>query len=190
MYKKCRTEQSSQRQKQIADTFLRLLSVRSYEKISISELCQEARIPRKSFYRYFDSKWDVFLLAVDLMLIDFTTRTDSGNDRKTRSPEEEIAKIFSFFLERKQFLDLVKRDHLSALFFQRIVEQTLSEHVGFRFVVSDHTERQIQMSMMFSVTGLLTLLWDWHQRGCQESPEEMGRIITPMLTVPLFYRAD
>ena len=74
--------------------------------------------------------------------------------------------------------------YLSILFFQRVLDQAISEHINLRFVCSDSTTKQQRLSMIFSVTGLLSLLWDWHQGGCKESPGELARMITPMLTVP------
>lgn len=185
MYKICQTEQSSRRQEQIKDTFLSMLAFQNYEEITISALCAEARIPRKTFYRYFDSKRDIFLLAIDLLMIEFETWNNAYTSRfRPQTTEKEIEKIICFFLEKKQFFDIVKQNHLSILFFQRVLDQAISEHINLRFVCSDSTTKQQRLSMIFSVTGLLSLLWDWHQGGCKESPGELARMITPMLTVP------
>ena len=56
MYKLCKTEESANRQREIERTLLRLMIDKHYDDITVSEICIEANIPRKSFYRYFDGK--------------------------------------------------------------------------------------------------------------------------------------
>lgn len=56
MYKLCRTEQSAARQRQLEQGLLQAMRTQQYEDISISDLCDQMGIPRKSFYRYFSNK--------------------------------------------------------------------------------------------------------------------------------------
>ena len=56
MYKLCKTEQSALRQRELEEGLLKTMSVHHYDDISVSDLCQQMDIPRKSFYRYFSSK--------------------------------------------------------------------------------------------------------------------------------------
>ena len=53
MYKLCKTEQSANRQRQLENGLLAAMLSRHYEEISVSDLCDNLNIPRKSFYRYF-----------------------------------------------------------------------------------------------------------------------------------------
>ena len=52
MYKLCKTEQSARRQKELEQGLLKIMLQSRYEDISVSELCDNLNIPRKSFYRY------------------------------------------------------------------------------------------------------------------------------------------
>ena len=56
MYKLCKTEQSANRQRQLEEGLLQIMLTRHFEEVSVSELCDQLQIPRKSFYRYFSSK--------------------------------------------------------------------------------------------------------------------------------------
>jgi AcrR family transcriptional regulator len=38
---------------------LTLLAVKSFEEISVQELCEKAMLPRATFYNYFDDKYDL-----------------------------------------------------------------------------------------------------------------------------------
>lgn len=59
MYKMCKTRQSAQRQRYISDVLFQMLRKNKLDDISICSLCQKAQIPRRTFYRYFDTLTDV-----------------------------------------------------------------------------------------------------------------------------------
>ena len=56
MYKHCNTEESAQRQRQLEQCLLELMSDVPYANIKIGQICDLSGVSRKSFYRYFDSK--------------------------------------------------------------------------------------------------------------------------------------
>ena len=70
MYKICKTEESSARQRSVEQTLQQMLLSRQIENISVSDLCMAAGIPRNSFYRYFDSCEDVLYALIDHTLLD------------------------------------------------------------------------------------------------------------------------
>ena len=51
MYKHCTTEESAQRQRQLEQCLLELMADTPYSAITIGQICQQAGISRKSFYR-------------------------------------------------------------------------------------------------------------------------------------------
>ena len=51
MYKLCKTEQSARRQRELEQGLLAAMSTHQYEEITVSDLCDQMNIPRKSFYR-------------------------------------------------------------------------------------------------------------------------------------------
>lgn len=67
MYKNCTTEQSALRQQQLEDCFLKNMLLRPYAEITISDLCEQSSISRKSFYRYFTNKDSCLASLLDRM---------------------------------------------------------------------------------------------------------------------------
>lgn len=59
MAKNCITEQAAQRQRDIEQGLRALMHTKQYEEITVSELCKELKMPRRTFYRYFNDKKDV-----------------------------------------------------------------------------------------------------------------------------------
>ena len=75
MYKLCKTEQSAQRQRELEQGLLKMMLQCRYEDISVSDLCDQLEIPRKSFYRYFSSKDGALYALLDHTMMEFF---DSG----------------------------------------------------------------------------------------------------------------
>ena len=82
MYKICQTKQSAERQRHIVDCLFEMLKSIPFQDVTVQALCQKSEVPRKTFYRYFDGKEDVFDAMVDyIMLITsaFPVPTAKGN---------------------------------------------------------------------------------------------------------------
>ena len=65
MYKLCVTEKSAKNQVQLEEAFLRLALQRNYDDITISDICREAGLSRKVYYRLFEGKNDVLYALID-----------------------------------------------------------------------------------------------------------------------------
>ena len=74
MYKLCKTEQSAQRQRQLEDGLLQVMSTVHYDEISVSDLCDRMNVPRKSFYRYFSGKDGALQALIDHTLMRYESR--------------------------------------------------------------------------------------------------------------------
>lgn len=70
MYKICQTEKSLRRQRELENGFLDYLATVSFNQVTIAELCRHLQIPRKTFYRYFDTKEDILYALIDHRLAD------------------------------------------------------------------------------------------------------------------------
>ena len=79
MYKKCATEASAARQRQLEQGLLAAMSKRRYEEITVSDLCEELGIPRKSFYRYFSGKEGALHALIDHTILEFETEEEANS---------------------------------------------------------------------------------------------------------------
>ena len=70
MYKTCHTEESTRRQRELEQGLLEAMGRQPYKKITLTELCRQLNVPRKTFYRYFPTKEDCLLALIDHTLSD------------------------------------------------------------------------------------------------------------------------
>lgn len=71
MYKRCTTERAAQQQRRIEECLLNEMHKRDYRDITVSSLCEQAELSRKTFYRLFGSKDDVLQALIDHTLMDY-----------------------------------------------------------------------------------------------------------------------
>ena len=100
MYKLCKTEQSSARQRELEQGLLRQMYHRRYEDISISDLCDHLNIPRKTFYRYFSGKDGALFSLLDHTIMEFY-ETGTIEGLKGTTPLGDLERFFAFWYEKR-----------------------------------------------------------------------------------------
>ena len=185
MYKICKTEQSAARQRQLEQILLQAMLVRNYSEISISDLCEQMQIPRKSFYRYVSSKDGALFALLDHTLMEFI-QTDHKLFTET-SAVGDLERFFAFWYAHRDLLKALVRSRLGGLLVERSTYHAIHERMMPKYLLSMPLEVQ-QMSLTFAVCGLLSMVLRWHEQGYRESPEAMAQIATMMLTMPLIQK--
>ncbi len=176
MYKICHTEESSQRQRSLEQGLLEALGSKSYEKITLTDLCQQLNIPRKTFYRYFPTKADCLLALVDHTLSDCNDMALKGWDGSTALDEPVLLRFFRYWLEHRRFLDAIEHNSLQYLLLDRttVIVDRMKENSSFGHFARDQVEYFIDQ-------GLMTTVLRWHHYGFQSRPEEMAAIFGHLL---------
>ena len=185
MYKLCKTEQSAQRQRQLEIGLLTAMRTKRYEEITISDLCEQMGIPRKSFYRYFSSKDGALHALIDHTLMDFEQYTALPSASALGNAPQDLRLFFEFWQQHRQLLEALDRSGLSGVLVQRAISQAQSEHVLPRYQTT-REERLIQShAITFCICGLMSMVTRWHRSGYAGTPAEMAQIAATLLTKPL-----
>jgi len=186
MYKMCKTEQSAARQRELEEGLLNIMLSRHYDEISVSELCDQLNVPRKSFYRYFSGKDGALHALIDHTLLEYEGFQIAGKSSATRSYQLDLEQFFCFWLLQKPLLDALERSGLSGVLVTRSIDHALSD-VGMphRFLRQEERAAR-QHATMFGVCGLMSMILDWHHRGYDLSARQMSEIAVKLLTEPLF----
>lgn len=186
MYKMCKTEQSARRQRELELGLLEAMKTQRYEDISISELCGTLGIPRKTFYRYFDSKDGALYGMIDHTLLDYEGFNFGYLNSGKRTLQRELEQFFLFWLEKKDLLDVLHSSGLSGILIERAINFALTDTVMPRRFLPEDTEEMQKHITMFGVCGLLSMVLSWHVGGFTESTTQMARIAARLIGAPLF----
>ncbi len=183
MYKNCQREQSIQRQNHIVRTFMGLLDRRSYHEITVTELCQAAGVPRKAFYRYFDTKEDIVQFAADTVILTYL-RMENRPEPSDSLNERFCQDMFSFWYEHRDYLRIMVCSECLGLFTESFARIILDSQLGFD--MRSWSEQEQQAVYVFTTSGFISLLIYWVHTDFRETPEEMGNLLYRMLTQPIF----
>ena len=184
MYRRCTTEEASARQKQLEDQLFQAMLQKPYNEISVSDLCDQAGISRKSFYRYFGNKDGCLNALLDRVLLG-TASYSAAVDYSAGMKSQELLEIMAYWADKKSLLDVITRNNLQAKFLERSMQHIIQEErETLRWLgVCDINEDP--ETLIFTVTGFLAVLLEWSRTDFPRTTAEMAEILTRIWTRPL-----
>ena len=190
MYKLCKTEQSAKRQREIELTLLSLMQTKRFEDVSVSEICAAMNMPRKAFYRYFDSRDGALNALIDHTLHLFPEYSLSATVNEHRSLTRELESYFIFWKKNRALLDALERSNLTGLLIQASISDAVSDMVDLGKFLPEDSDWMRSQVFYFTVCGLTSLMLSWYRSGFGSSTEEMARAACRMFSRPLFPNLD
>ena len=177
MYKICHTEESASRQRAIEQGLLSILQTQPYAKITLTELCRQLNIPRKSFYRYFPTKDDCLLALIDHTLSDCNDIALKGWTVTGKLDAAVQLRFFTFWKEHRNLLNVIRDNDLRYLLLERtsVMVDRIKENTGDNGFARNQVE-------YFIAHGLMTTVLRWHHHGFPGSPEEMAEVFGRLLS--------
>lgn len=183
MYKLCKTEQSAARQRQLENGLMMLMLEKSYDEISVIDLCNRMQIPRKAFYRYFTNKDGALFALLDHTMLEFYAKGLRGAGGTAIG---DLKEFFLFWHTHRDLLEALERSHLSGMMIERATILAQREKLMPRKILSWSLDLQ-GVAMSFAVSGLMSMVFQWHHQNYQISPEEITHVAISMLTKPLIH---
>lgn len=178
------SEDISMRKQLLEDHLLQAMRQKPYAEISVSDLCEQAGLSRKSFYRYFGNKDGCLSALLDRVLLGINSCHEPA-DCGAEGVSPELMQIMTYWMEQKPLLDLITANGLQSRLLERCFHYVINENrdslrwLGIKDVVQEPE------AAIFAVTGFLAVLMEWCRTGFPRSPSEMAQILTKLWTQPL-----
>ncbi|MBQ8528413.1 MAG: TetR/AcrR family transcriptional regulator [Clostridia bacterium] len=186
MYKICKTESSARRQREIENCLLELMSIKRYEDITITELSEKMNMPRKAFYRYFDSKDDALYALIDHTMAEYSGFTVDKSQEPNRSLRRELEEYFKFWISKQYLLNALDRSGLVGTLIERNISYPVKDVIMLEKFLPDE-DRDISESIFkFAFSGLVYTMINWYRDGFATSTQDMAKVACRMLREPLF----
>lgn len=177
MYSQCVSERAAAQQRMFEHALLELMKEKLFENISISELCRKTGLSRKVFYRLYEAKADVVYAMIDHAILD----AESFVPDASVGPGD-VHKFLAYWKSRKELLDVMKANRISALLSQQAVLHIMREEPAITQSFGAGDSPHTQEVMSFYVTGLFALVLNWHDRGFDYSIDELSAVIMELFT--------
>jgi AcrR family transcriptional regulator len=149
-----------------------LLKTKDFGDVTVSEVCRQGGLARKTFYRDFSSLEDVLDFAVSSSVKDFAA------DPSDKTLGDFLERLISFaYVNKARLLDLEKQGLLSriAASFKKCLLANDSFRgllVGEGIIPAERSEYDLAF-LLGAETGLLER---WVKNGCQETPDQLVAI--------------
>ncbi len=179
MYKRCVTEQSARRQREMENGMLIALETHQYEDITISDLCVWLNVPRKTFYRYFGSKEGALYALIDHTLMDFNLTLPFSYENDALSILESF---FLFWKQHKELLDVLIRNRLHNILFERVISLVSVEQALLSKLLPDYTRMTREYAITYLISGLMSVVVRWHHSGFKLPAKQMAAIVSDALS--------
>ena len=185
MYKHCTTEKAALQQRRIEECLLAAMQDKPLVEITVSSLCEQTGLSRKTFYRLFESRQDVLDSLIDRTLREYI-RFSLPQNQLAPGISPELQSFYYYWMERRTLLDALSKNGLSTMLYERSIRHVLQEETDMLQQLGVMPTLQgNEEALMFFLSGILTLLVGWHHGGYQKSPVQMAAITERLLSEPL-----
>lgn len=170
----------------LKDTFFELIQKKSFDKITINQLCEKAMIRRSTFYRHYNDKFDFLGKIIKDLLQSFNMK--HMEKYNLMSPEvfyKEVIEDILLFLQEHDYISkaIFSSDYphlMSQTFYNEIYDiiyQRFQQEKRNGFVF--YMEEEILAE--FFTGGILRVIFNWQAHPQHRSADELSEAINRML---------
>ena len=162
----------------ITKALLELMMAKPYQKISITEIAEEADVVRRTFYRNFESKEDVIKTYIESIFKGFIS---SVKENDTIDMKIVAKEFFEYMNRHRVFLKLLHEHEMFDLILKVFEERIFESPDSTDWANEKKSDVYIKYSRSFFIAGLWYMLENWLKSGMLETPEELASIFDNVL---------
>lgn len=168
-------QRAAQTENKIKWVFLNLLKEKDISRISVSEICKQAEIHRTTFYVHYKDVADLMEhLVAEMYQQIMGLFVEEGKGLRPNGFQhlfELIQQHRAFFCA---YMDALGEFNLT---YDRLPTELQHNIDKIMPIMGYASKEELIYHQTFFTAGLSAVIRRWIRRGCQESPEEMERIV-------------
>ena len=161
MYFKQKNKTAIKSQHMIADALFSLMKRKSFSKITVTEICEEAAIGRKTFYRNFELREDVIEFKLDMM------RREYQEELQLLPVVQRLYYHFAYIQEHADYFILLHQNG-----FIQLANEKFSVLLPEVMPVWSENPIEQEYRSAYISAGVEAIQRVWIIRGCKESIDE------------------
>lgn len=167
------------------DTLLKLMKNKSFEKIKISNICEEALINRSTFYAHYEDKYELLMeLFEEKKLSLLKEFEDNENVSFSKQYLMDLLNILIYHIEEnKEIYGAILTNNRNGIlidFLIDVIERDVSERIKKSNEIKDST-LPIDIIVKFYAGGLINIGISWITRTEKYSKEELLSYIDKLI---------
>lgn len=166
-------------------SFSDLLQTKSFEQITVQDLCANANVRRSTFYRHFNDKYDLLNHVVGTLIDHFRKLylPDINPDNPRQFFEKLMRDVLTFIHDNKDIVHSVITlnfyGEVYTIFYEQIYK-AVQKQIEF-----DRQSGQFYVDVTiygeFLTGGILSVITNWIQHGQQQSIDKVTKEIVNMI---------
>ena len=146
----------------ISDALLSLMKRKPFQQITVTEICEEAAIGRKTFYRNFEQKEDVLDFYLDHLCQVFEKEIFG------KTTDEQMFLYFSFSKQNIEFFSAMNRDGLLPM-----CQRKFSGFLPDTMPIWSEDATEQEYYSRYVTAGIEAIMQVWVERSFKEDIEQV-----------------
>lgn len=170
-----------QSKKMLMNGLIKLMETYDFSVITVTQICQEAGLSRRTFYRLYNTREDILDEYMSTLAEEFICMVA---DTVPHHYSEVAAIYFEFWKQHEIFLNLLKKNKMLEIIY-RISGEIAP--VVFQKVKPDMKldDMTLSYSLSYSLGGLNGMLIRWVEEGMKLSSEQIKSILEDALQIAM-----
>ena len=174
--------------KLLHQAFTELLEEKTFEEMTVGELCERAMIRKTTFYLHFQDKYEYFNYYLTELKEEFKSNASSKTNINN-FPEYSIQmlhEMFQFAQEHKSILNNLKNSNRMSFLYQSLEKQISLE---FYTILSkldlDLSEYDLHMIVSFYSGGLINVIYWWITNPIEVDENAITQKLVDLIPLPV-----
>ncbi|MBU1144736.1 MAG: TetR/AcrR family transcriptional regulator C-terminal domain-containing protein [Firmicutes bacterium] len=152
-----------------------LMKTKSIFKISIKEICEKAEMNRSTFYKYYNTEFDLLKDIENEYLLTIETYISQINN------ENVLTKLLEYVIDNIEVFKLFLNEIPENSFFEKLIEMCLENMAYQKVIIKDERKNSNEYLYKFIIFGSLSVVKNWISKENRELPSEMNDIMMNIL---------
>lgn len=161
--------------KLLQDSLINLMGEKNIYKISIKEICENAGINRSTFYKHYNTEFDL-LKDIENDCLDTIEKCI-----KTDNAEETMIRLLNYVIENIEVFHMFLDDTPGNEFYERLITLAFEKLSYDRRLNASKAKGEQEYLHTFILFGALATIKKWINKSRRETPEELNRILMTIL---------
>jgi len=173
--------------KALHEAFTEILEHKSFEELTVNELCEKAMIRRTTFYKHFADKYEYFNFYLSELRETFKTQVSAKTDISDplTYSTQMLHEMFKFVKSHKKILDRLKYSNRMSFLYEALQEQ-ISLELRYMFITA-HKKKltpELEMIISFYAGGLINVVYWWLNNPSSLEEDTIAEQIVKLVPLP------
>jgi len=162
-----------------SSSLINLLETKSFDKLTIQQLCNHSGLGRQTFYNHFKDKYDIVHWIYNTETQKYLEEYKQDNDWPAA-----IRKVFYHNIDHKKYyLSIMKSEarYEFSNYWEDHAKDYYAKAIIYRYGAHEIDDR-LKQALQFNSYGAVNLSFTWIRNGMRESPESITKILMENLS--------